>query len=129
MQQFIRIGVDLSKGFFQVHALEREGSPALKRKLSRARFLAFFAGIAPCRIGMEACGSAHHWARELRAIGHEVALIAPAYVKPYLKRGKTDANDAAALLARRCRGPRCGSFRSRARTSRPRSCCTRLANC
>ncbi len=58
MQEFIRIGVDLSEGFFQVHALEREGSPAVKRKLSRARFLAFFAGIAPCRIGMEACGSA-----------------------------------------------------------------------
>jgi transposase len=97
MQEFIRIGVDLSKGFFQVHALEREGSPAVKRKLSRARFLAFFAGIAPCRIGMEACGSAHHWARELRAMGHEVALIAPLYVKPYVKRGKTDANDAAAI--------------------------------
>ena len=97
MQEFIRIGVELSEGFFQVHALEREGSPAVKRKLSRARFLAFFAGIAPCRIGMEACGPAHHWARELRAMGHEVALIAPAYVKPYLKRGKTDANDAAAI--------------------------------
>ena len=69
MQEFIRIGVDLSKGFFQVHALEREGSPALKRKLSRARFLAFFAGIAPSRIGMEACGSAHYFSARVAGDG------------------------------------------------------------
>lgn len=97
MKEFIRIGVDLSKGFFQVHAIEGEGSSAVRRKLSRAKFLSFFAGIGPTRIGMEACGSAHHWARELRALGHEVVLMAPAYVKPYLKRGKNDANDAAAI--------------------------------
>ena len=97
MKEFSRIGVDLAKGFFQVHALEREEAPAVTRKLSRAKFLAFFAGVAPSRIGMEACGSAHYWARELRAMGHEVALIAPIYVKPYLKRGKNDANDAAAV--------------------------------
>src|SRR5208282_6900511 len=96
MKEYSRIGVDLAKGFFQVHAIEREGSPAVTRKLSRAKFLSFFAGIAPCRIGMEACGSAHHWARELRAMGHEAVLIAPVYVKAYLKRGKNDANDAAA---------------------------------
>jgi transposase len=119
MREFIRIGVDLSKGFFQIHALEHEGSPALKRKLSRARFLDFFVGLAPCRIGMEACGSAHYWARELRAMGHEVVLMGPIYVKPYLKRGKNDANDAAAVLTRRCLGPGCGSFRSRAPTSKP----------
>jgi len=97
MKEFSRIGVDLAKGFFQVHAVEREGTPAVTRKLGRAKFLGFFAAIAPCRIGMEACGSAHYWARELRAMGHEVALIAPIYVKPYLKRGKNDANDAAAV--------------------------------
>lgn len=97
MKEFSRIGVDLAKGFFQVHALEREGAPAVTRKLSRAKFPAFFAGVAPSRIGMEACGSAHYWARELRAMGREVALIAPIYVKPYLKRGKNDANDAAAV--------------------------------
>jgi transposase len=97
MKEFIRIGVDLSKGFFQVHAIEGDGSSAVRRKLSRAKFLSFFAGIGPTRIGMEACGSAHHWARELRAMGHEAVLMAPAYVKPYLKRGKTDANDAAAI--------------------------------
>jgi len=97
MKEYSRIGVDLAKGFFQVHAIEREGSPAVTRKLSRAKFLSFFAGIAPCRIGMEACGSAHHWARELRSMGHEAVLIAPVYVKAYLKRGKNDANDAAAI--------------------------------
>src|SRR5271166_554595 len=97
MKEYSRIGVDLAKGFFQVHAIEREGSPAVTRKLSRAKFLSFFAGIAPCRIGMEACGSAHHWARELRSMGHEALLIAPVYVKAYLKRGKNDANDAAAI--------------------------------
>jgi transposase len=97
MKEFSRIAVDLAKGFFQIHAIEDEGSPAVTRKLSRAKFLSFFAGIAPCRIGMEACGSAHYWARELRAMGHEAVLIAPVYVKPYLKRGKNDANDAAAI--------------------------------
>ena len=97
MKKFSRIAVDLAKGFFQVHAIEREGAPAVTRKLSRAKFLSFFSGIAPCRIGMEACGSAHYWARELRAMGHEAVLIAPIYVKPYLKRGKNDANDAAAI--------------------------------
>src|SRR5271156_5971323 len=69
----------------------------MKRKLSRPKMRVFFAGIAPCRVGMEACGSAHYWARELTAMGHEVVLIPPAYTKPYVKRGKNDANDAAAI--------------------------------
>jgi transposase len=97
MKKYIRIGVDLGKGYFQVHALESEAGAAVNRKLSRGKFLAFFAGIAPCRVGMEACGSAHHWAREIKALGHEVALIAPAYIKPYVKRGKNDAVDAEAI--------------------------------
>ena len=82
---------------FQVHALEREGAPAVTRKLSRGKVLAFFAQAAPCRVGMEACGSSHYWAREIQALGHEVVLIPPAYTKPYVKRGKNDANDAAAI--------------------------------
>jgi len=94
MKEFSRIGVDLAKGFFQVHAVEREGTPAVTRKLGRAKFLGFFAAIAPCRIGMEACGSAHYWARELMALGHEVRLMPPASVKPYVKRNKNDARDA-----------------------------------
>src|SRR5271156_5283169 len=69
----------------------------MKRKLSRPKMRVFFAGIAPCRVGMEACGSAHYWARELAAMGHEVVLMPPAYIKPYVKRGKNDALDAAAI--------------------------------
>jgi transposase len=97
MDQFSRIGVDLGKGHFQVHGLPLEGGSAMKRKLSRPKVRAFFAQIAPCRVGMEACGSAHYWARELAAIGHEVVLMPPAYIKPYVKRGKNDALDAAAI--------------------------------
>jgi transposase len=97
MQEFIRIGVDLGKSFFQLAAMEREGGAIVKRKLSRAKMRAFFAKTAPCRVGMEACGSGHYWARELVAMGHQVALIPPAYVRPYVKRGKNDAADAAAV--------------------------------
>jgi len=97
MKQFIRIGVDLAKNAFQVHALEREDGSAVTRKLSRTKMFEFFSRAAPCRVGMEACGSAHYWARELRAMGHAVVLIPPTYVKPYVKRGKNDAADAAAI--------------------------------
>jgi transposase len=97
VKQFIRIGLDLGKNYFQVHALESENGAAMTRKLSRAKVLGFFAGLAPCRVGMEACGSAHYWARELAALGHAPVLIAPAYVKPYVKRCKSDAADAAAI--------------------------------
>jgi transposase len=97
VKQFIRIGLDLGKNYFQVHGLESESGAATMRKLSRAKVLGFFAGLAPCRVGMEACGSAHYWARELAALGHEPELIAPAYVKPYVKRSKSDAADAAAI--------------------------------
>ncbi len=97
MQEFIRIGVDLAKTYFQAHALPADGGPAVRRKLHRSKVRAFFAGIAPSVIGMEACGSAHHWARELAAMGHEVKLIPPIYVKPYVKRGKNDVADAEAI--------------------------------
>ena len=97
MKQFIRIGVDLAKNSFQVHALENEEGKAVKRKLGRTAFLAFFSDVAPCLVGMEACGSAHYWARQLQAMGFDVRLIAPSHVKPYVKRGKTDAADAEAI--------------------------------
>jgi transposase len=97
MEKFIRIGVDLGKNYFQLHALEGEGGSAVNRKLSRTKIRAFFARIAPCRVGMEACGSAHYWARELTTMGHEVVLMPPASIKPYVKRGKNDAVDAAAV--------------------------------
>ena len=97
MKTFIRIGVDLAKNFFQIHAIEREGAPPLIRKFSRAKFREFFSKIAATRVGMEACGSAHYWARELRAMGHDAVIMAPAYTKPSVKRGKNDAVDAGAV--------------------------------
>ena len=97
MKKFIRIGVDLAKNYFQVHALASEGGPAVTRKLTRSKMHEFFSQIEPCLIGMEACGSAHYWARELKAMGHEVLLMPPAYTKPYVKRGKNDAVDAEAI--------------------------------
>lgn len=97
MKKFIRIGVDLGKRYFQLHALVGEDGRAVTRKLTRSAFLGFFRDVAPCLIGLEACGSAHYWARELQAMGHDVRLIPPNYVKPYVKRGKNDAVDAAAV--------------------------------
>jgi transposase len=97
MNNFIRIGVDLAKRCFQIHGLQSEDGRATTRKLSRRAMRKFFSEMTPCRVGMEACGSAHYWARELQAMGHEVRLIPPIYVKPYVKRGKTDAADAAAV--------------------------------
>lgn len=97
MRKYIRIGVDIAKNSFQVHALESEDCSATKRKLSRSGIVKFLAEVEPCAIGMEACGSAHYWARRFRAMGHEVKLTPPIYVKPYVKRGKNDAVDAAAI--------------------------------
>ena len=119
MKKFIRIGVDLAKNFFQVHGIARDGAEAVSRKLTRAKFRAFFEGVAPCRVGMEACGSAHYWGRELKRMGHDVVLIAPIYVKPYVKRGKNDAADAAAICEAMSR-PEMLSCRSRARSNKRR---------
>src|SRR5262245_7625978 len=98
MQQgVVTVGLDLAKNVFQVHAIDAEGKVLIRRRLRRAEVLKFFAGLAPCLVGMEACASAHHWGRELLSLGHEVRLMLPAYVKPYVKRGKTDAADAEAI--------------------------------
>jgi transposase len=97
VKTFIRIGVDVAKNYFQVHALISEDDPAVTRKLRRSKMREFFSQIEPSLIGMEACGSAHYWARELKAMGHEVLLMPPAYTKPYVKRGKNDAVDAEAI--------------------------------
>jgi transposase len=91
------IGLDLAKSVFQVHAINRVGEVVVRKALRRSQVLPFFAKLPPCLIGMEACGTSHHWARELIKLGHEVRLMPPAYVKPYVKRGKTDANDAEAI--------------------------------
>lgn len=95
--QITTIGLDLAKNLFQVHAVDGDGQVVLRRRLARAEVVPFFARLAPCRIGVEACGTAHYWARELIALGHEVRLMPAAYVKPYVKRGKNDAADAEAI--------------------------------
>jgi transposase len=95
--ELIRIGLDTSKSVFQLHGVDEAEQPVLRRKLRRRDMLTFFSKLAPTQIGMEACGASHYWARELRALGHEVALIPPQYVKPYVDRGKNDAADAEAI--------------------------------
>lgn len=84
--QIATIGLDIAKNVFQVHGVDAGGRVALRRKVRRNKLLALFADLEPCLVGMEACATAHHWARELGALGHEVRLMPPAYVKPYVKR-------------------------------------------
>ena len=91
------IGLDLAKNIFQVHGVTADGSVAFNRPLRRAQMIPFFAKLEPCLIGMEACGTSHYWGRELSALGHEVKLMPPAYVTPYVKRGKSDSADAEAI--------------------------------
>jgi transposase len=91
------IGLDLAKNAFQVHGIDAEGRVQIRRQLHRAELVRFFARLPPCLVGMEACASAHYWARDIAAFGHTVKLMPPAYVKPYVKRGKTDAADAEAI--------------------------------
>lgn len=95
--QVSTIGLDLAKRVFQVHGVDEAGAVVVRKRLRRGEVLRFFAALAPCLVGMEACSSAHYWARELKALGHEVRLMPPSYVKPYVKRGKNDASDAAAI--------------------------------
>jgi transposase len=97
VNQIIRIGMDTSKHFFQLHGVDAAELPVLRRKLRRNQVLEFFAKLPPTVIGMEACGAAHYWARELRKLGHEVKLIAPQHVKAYIKRNKNDGRDAEGL--------------------------------
>ena len=93
----IRIGLDTSKHVFQIHGVDENEKPVLRRQLRRSEIAKFFATLAPTRIGIEACGASHHWARVLRGLGHEVLLMPPQYVKPYVQRGKNDAIDAEAI--------------------------------
>ena len=91
------IGIDLAKAVFQVHGVDGYGKTVLKKQLKRTQMSEFFANLSPCLIGMEACGSAHYWARKLQAFGHTVRLMAPQFVKPYVKTNKNDAADAEAI--------------------------------
>jgi transposase len=93
----IRIGLDTSKHVFQVHGVDEHEQAAVRRRLRRAEVANFFGKLSATRIGLEACGAAHHWARLLRGLGHEVVLVPPQYIKPYVKRGKNDAIDAEAI--------------------------------
>jgi transposase len=95
VNQIIRIGT--SKSVFQLHGVDAAEKPVLRQQLRRSPVLALFAKLPPTKVGLEACGGAHYWARELIALGHEVVLLPPQYVKPYVKRGKNDAADAEAI--------------------------------
>jgi transposase len=97
VEQVSRIGMDTSKHIFQLHGVDAAERPVLRRKLRRRDMIAFFERLSPTRVAIEACGASHHWARLLRGFGHEIQLIAPQLVKPYVKRGKNDAADAEAL--------------------------------
>jgi transposase len=97
MGEIITIGLDIAKSVFQVHGVDEAGTVLMRKRISRAKMLEFFANLKPCLVGIEACPAAHHWGRELQALGHAAKLMPPSYVKAYLKRSKNDANDAAAI--------------------------------
>ena len=91
------VGIDLAKNVLQVHGVDERRQVSLKKQMKRAQVLPFFANLPPCVIGMEACGSAHYWARKLEPLGHTVKLMAPQFVKPYGKTNQHDAADAEAI--------------------------------
>ncbi|HWX36438.1 MAG TPA: transposase, partial [Steroidobacteraceae bacterium] len=97
MGEVSTIGLDIAKSVFQIHGVDAAGTVVVRKRISRTKVLEFFSTLPCCVVGIEACPSAHHWSRELRALGHTVRLMPPSYVKAYLKRSKNDANDAAAI--------------------------------
>ena len=97
MQVVTTVGLDIAKSVFQVHGVDSAGQVVIRRQLKRRYVLAFFETLPACLVGIEACASSHHWSRELKALGHTVRLMPPAYVKPYVKRQKNDATDAEAI--------------------------------
>src|SRR5712692_1964053 len=97
MGEVSTIGLDIAKSVFQVHGVDVDGAVMIRKRISRAKLLEFFATLPTCLVGIEACPSAHYWSRRLQGLGHTVRLMPPSYVKAYLKRSKNDANDAAAI--------------------------------
>jgi transposase len=110
MEQPLTIGLDLAKNVFQVHGVDASGQVVCRRQLRRAQRLLFFSRLEPCLVGMQACSGAHHWGREIAALGHGVRLMPPAYVKPYVKRGKR-TRSTQKPLAKRLRARPCASCR------------------
>ena len=104
------IGLDIAKSVFQIHGVDTNGNVVIRRQIKRRYVLAFFSKLLPCLVGIEACASSHHWSRELKALGHTVRLMPPAYVKPYVKSQKNDAIDAEAICEAVTRA-KCGSSR------------------
>jgi transposase len=97
MSEITSVALDLAKNVFQVHGADASGRTGLRKKLRRDQVLAFFSRLQPCVVAMEACGGAHYWGREIGKLGHDLWLIPPAYVKPFVKRQKNDAADAEAI--------------------------------
>src|SRR5687768_1774520 len=97
MQGVVRVGIDLAKSVFQVHGVDRRGQTVLRKRLRRAELAAFMGKLPACVVGLEACCGSHYWLRVLQRLGHTVKLIAPQFVKPYVKSNKNDANDAEAI--------------------------------
>jgi transposase len=97
MRQIVRIGLDIAKRWFQVRAVDEAEREVFNRKLPRDKVLGFLGSLPPCEVALEACSSSHYWGREIRRLGHRVRLISPNYVKPFVKRGKSDAHDARAI--------------------------------
>src|SRR5215469_7944237 len=122
MAQATTIGLDIAKHVFQMHGADATGQVVFRKRVTRAKLIGFLAEQAPCIVAMEACAGAHYWAREISKLGHSVRLIAPAYVKPFIKRQKNDAADAEAICEAAQR-PACASFRSRPKSSRQTASC------
>jgi transposase len=97
MEEVVTVGLDIAKSVFQVHGVDAAGAVVLRRRLTRSKLIAFFEKLPRCRVGIEACATAHYWGRRLTELGHEVGMMPPSYVKPYVKRQKNDAADAEAI--------------------------------
>jgi transposase len=128
MQTITTVGLDIVKSVFQVHGVDAGGQVIVRRQLKRRYVLTFFQKLSPCLVGIEACGSSHHWSRELQALGHTVRLMPPAYVKPYVKRQKNDATAAEAICEAVTRA-NMRSCRPRLPSSKAAWCSTARAIC